>query len=91
MGKYVKAINILLDNRPPNVHGGFSLEKIKSLGPVLRAALAVGKDVSGFHEMLTASAEKILHKWFTSEPLKATLATDALIGNMAGPKSAGTG
>ena len=91
MGKYVKAINILLDNRPPNLQGRLTLEKVKSLGPILQATLTVGKDVAGFHEMLTASAEKILNKWFSSEPLKATLATDALIGNMAGPKSPGTG
>jgi len=49
------------------------------------------KNLPEFHEILTASAAKILDQWFESEPLKATLATDALIGTMKGPYSEGTG
>lgn len=34
---------------------------------------------------------KILNRWFESEPLKATLATDAVIGAMTSPNSPGSG
>ncbi|CAG7718819.1 unnamed protein product, partial [Allacma fusca] len=47
--------------------------------------------IPGFHEMLTAPAEKILNKWFETDILKATLATDGLVGSMSGPKCPGTG
>ncbi|KGL95455.1 Pyridine nucleotide-disulfide oxidoreductase domain-containing protein 2, partial [Charadrius vociferus] len=35
--------------------------------------------------------DQILDQWFESEPLKATLATDAVIGAMASPHSPGSG
>lgn len=34
---------------------------------------------------------QILNKWFESEPLKATLATDAVIGAMISPETPGSG
>ena len=33
----------------------------------------------------------VLDRWFESEPLKATLATDAVIGAMNSPKRPGSG
>jgi phytoene dehydrogenase-like protein len=50
-----------------------------------------GKDVGKFYEMMTAPTTKILDKWFESEPLKATLATDACIGAMISPNTPGSG
>ncbi|MCX8138551.1 MAG: NAD(P)/FAD-dependent oxidoreductase [Thermogemmata sp.] len=41
-------------------------------------------------EILTAAARPILERWFESEPLKATLATDAVIGAFASPSQPGT-
>lgn len=41
-------------------------------------------------EILTGSARRVLDRWFESEPLKATLATDAVIGAFASPSMAGT-
>jgi phytoene dehydrogenase-like protein len=41
-------------------------------------------------EVLTGAARPILDRWFESEPLKATLATDAIIGAMAAPSMPGT-
>jgi phytoene dehydrogenase-like protein len=38
-------------------------------------------------EFLTAPASKILDRWFESDVLKATLATDAVIGSMTSPTS----
>lgn len=41
-------------------------------------------------EMLTGPAKPILERWFESEPLKSTLATDAVIGAAASPTTPGT-
>ena len=41
-------------------------------------------------EMFTLSAGDLLDRWFESDELKATLATDGVIGAMAGPYTPGT-
>src|SRR5213079_1724707 len=40
--------------------------------------------------ILTGAATPILDRWFESEQLKVTLATDAIIGAMASPSMPGT-
>ncbi len=56
-----------------------------------RAVHRLGDDVRGLVELLAAPASRILDRFFESEPLKATLATDAIIGAMAAPSTPGTG
>ena len=51
----------------------------------------MGKDLLSFYELMTAPSGKILNQWFESEPLKATLVTDSLIGAMMGPNTPGSG
>src|SRR5262249_44991642 len=41
-------------------------------------------------EILTGAARPVLDRWFESEQLKATLATDAVIGALAPPSAPGT-
>lgn len=41
-------------------------------------------------EILTSPARRILDRWFESEELKVTLATDAIIGALASPSQPGT-
>src|SRR6202007_584242 len=41
-------------------------------------------------EILTGAARPILDRWFESEELKGTLATDAIIGAFAAPSMPGT-
>ncbi len=41
-------------------------------------------------EVLTGAARPILDRWFESEELKATLATDAIIGAFMAPSMPGT-
>src|SRR5215211_4800185 len=50
----------------------------------------LGKDGQRAIEILTGAATPILDRWFESEQLKATLATDAIIGAMASPSMPGT-
>ncbi len=52
----------------------------RSRGSTLREAV----------EILTGAARPILDRWFESEELKGTLATDAIIGAMASPSMPGT-
>jgi phytoene dehydrogenase-like protein len=51
-----------------------------------RLGAAAGEAV----EILTGAARPILDRWFEAEELKATLATDAIIGAMASPSMPGT-
>jgi phytoene dehydrogenase-like protein len=52
--------------------------------------LRLGKDGPRALEILTGPARTILDRWFESDELKATLATDAIIGAMASPSTPGT-
>ncbi len=65
---------------------------LEKIGPVKDATVNVLKssNPSAFYELMTAPTTKILDKWFESEPLKATLATDACIGAMISPSMPGT-
>jgi phytoene dehydrogenase-like protein len=66
------------------------------VGDLLRLArtgwrfLRLGKDGPRAVEVLTAPARDILDRWFESDEVKATLATDAIIGAMASPSTPGT-
>src|SRR5262245_45301226 len=50
----------------------------------------LGKDAVNAIEILTGAARPILDRYFESEQLKATLATDAVIGAFAAPSMPGT-
>ena len=63
------------------------MAQLSTVRKVVQRAYALGGGLMDFHELMTAPAEKILSRWFESEPLKSTLATDAIIGAMLSPKS----
>src|SRR5213079_378726 len=52
--------------------------------------LKMGTRMSEAIEILTGAARPILDRWFESEELKATIATDAIIGAFAAPSMPGT-
>ncbi|XP_078667932.1 pyridine nucleotide-disulfide oxidoreductase domain-containing protein 2-like [Branchiostoma floridae x Branchiostoma belcheri] len=97
MSRIGEAIEPLLDNAPLDLQRlshGSRLDKMRALmtaKPLADAAKALGSDLNAFIELLTAPANKMLDKWFESEPLKATLATDAVIGAMLTPNTPGSG
>nr|XP_047916591.1 pyridine nucleotide-disulfide oxidoreductase domain-containing protein 2 isoform X2 [Anser cygnoides] len=97
MGRLVSAIDPLLDAPPVDTAAlgqGSLLQRLRALRalqPLLRAGLALGRQLPRYYEVLTAPISKILDHWFESEPLKATLATDAVIGAMSSPHSPGSG
>src|ERR687886_1709520 len=55
-----------------------------------RAFRGLGDGTGEAVEILTGAARPILDRWFESEELKGTLATDAIIGAMASPSMPGT-
>jgi phytoene dehydrogenase-like protein len=74
---------------PPNLlrPGLRDLWKLFQLG---RAFRKLGPALNEAVEILTGPARTILDRWFESEQLKTTLATDAIIGAMASPSMPGT-
>ncbi|MCI0670078.1 MAG: NAD(P)/FAD-dependent oxidoreductase, partial [Myxococcaceae bacterium] len=78
-----------LEQTPPNPWS----TKPRDLLALLRMGLAfrkLGTDGQKAIEILTGNANHILDRWFESEELKATIATDAIIGAFATPSMPGT-
>ena len=78
-----------LVQRPPNVLRP-GLGDLWRMWKLARAFQAMGTRVTEAIEVLTGPARTILDRWFESEQLKATLATDAIIGAFAAPSMPGT-
>ncbi len=78
-----------LDEIPPNVLRP-SVRDLRTLWSLRKRLVASGNAVSEIVEVLTGAARPILDRWFESEQLKGTLATDAIIGAMAAPSMPGT-
>jgi phytoene dehydrogenase-like protein len=55
-----------------------------------RHLLGLGASLPGFLELLAAPAAKLLHRFFETPILKATLATDAVVGAMVAPSTPGS-
>jgi phytoene dehydrogenase-like protein len=74
---------------PPNVTKPGLGDLIK-MAPLGRKAAKMGPDMGEAIEVITGAARPILDRWFESEQLKGTLATDAIIGSFASPSMPGT-
>ncbi|HEU4440317.1 MAG TPA: NAD(P)/FAD-dependent oxidoreductase [Methylomirabilota bacterium] len=79
-----------IDTTPPDLlrPGLRGLRQLFGLG---RSLGRLGDGASEAIELLTGPARTVLDRWFESDALKATLATDAIIGAMASPSMPGTG
>nr|XP_033469736.1 pyridine nucleotide-disulfide oxidoreductase domain-containing protein 2-like [Epinephelus lanceolatus] len=97
LDKLAGAIHPLLDAAPVDIPGvtAGSLRKrlaaAKTLMPIVKCGLKLGRNIPDFYEIISAPIMKILNRWFESEPLRATLATDAVIGAMTSPSNPGSG
>uniref|UniRef100_A0A4W3HFB7 Pyridine nucleotide-disulfide oxidoreductase domain-containing protein 2 n=1 Tax=Callorhinchus milii TaxID=7868 RepID=A0A4W3HFB7_CALMI len=97
MSHFARAVEPLLDAVPVDIPSLTSrslrrrLQTLHTLRPLVQTGLRLGKHIPQFYELLTAPMAKILDRWFESEPLKATLATDAVVGAMLSPRTPGSG
>ncbi|XP_018417950.1 PREDICTED: pyridine nucleotide-disulfide oxidoreductase domain-containing protein 2 [Nanorana parkeri] len=97
MNRLVSAIDPLLDAPPVDTaaitQGSLAqrVKSLKTLQPLMKAGITLGSQIPKYYEVLTGPISKILDQWFESEPLKCTLATDAVIGAMASPSTPGSG
>jgi phytoene dehydrogenase-like protein len=69
------------------------LDRIRHLGrghKLYRALARLGDDLPAAMEILVGAARPILDRWFESDALKATLATDAIIGTFQPISAPGT-
>jgi phytoene dehydrogenase-like protein len=78
-----------LEMTPPDPWSN-RLRDLWQLGKLAWRFRKLGKDGAHAIEILTGDATSILNRWFESEQLKVTLATDALIGAFASPSMPGT-
>ncbi|KAG7388930.1 Pyridine nucleotide-disulfide oxidoreductase domain-containing protein 2 [Phytophthora pseudosyringae] len=88
----------MLDEPPLDLHTAFDstaslsrrIEAAKAMGHLGYRCGKLGNKLTTFAEFMTAPATKILDKWFESDVLKATLATDAIIGAKVSPSTPGS-
>jgi phytoene dehydrogenase-like protein len=78
-----------INQTPPNLLRP-GLGGLWKLFKLARSMQKLGVGMSEAIEVLTGAARPLLDRWFESEQLKATLATDAIIGAFAAPSMPGT-
>jgi phytoene dehydrogenase-like protein len=74
---------------PPNLLHP-TLGQLLQAGKMGRALQRLGPGMGEAIEVLTGAARPILDRWFESEELKGTIATDAIIGAFMAPSMPGT-
>ncbi|MEW6691106.1 MAG: NAD(P)/FAD-dependent oxidoreductase [Pseudomonadota bacterium] len=82
-------LRALVLQAPPNVGGGVS-DLVKLLGTGLRLKKLDMESRRDLLELFARSAAELLERWFESEPIKAVLGWDAVVGNYASPFHPGT-
>jgi phytoene dehydrogenase-like protein len=87
--RVASVIEPTLTQIPPNVLRP-GLGDLVALGKMGRAMQKMGPNMNEAIEILTGAARPILDRWFESEQLKGTLATDAIIGAFMAPSMPGT-
>lgn len=66
-------------------------QDLRTLAGLARGAWKLRRELPRAIALLLGPARPEIERWFESEPLRATLATDAVIGAWASPSSPGTG
>jgi phytoene dehydrogenase-like protein len=92
IGRVAGAIRSMMLNAPPNVR----LDSIERAWCEIRSFFGIGKDLwkagalKAVFRLLRKSAGEILDSWFESDPIKAVLGFDAVVGNLASPYTEGS-
>lgn len=94
LGKVRDIMQPMLDHPPMDLSFTGNLpEKLRALqkmSETCRQVIQHAEVLPSFYELFTGPAEPILHRWFESDILKTTLATDAVIGALISPKQNGS-
>ncbi len=90
LDRVARALEPLLDAPPPDPRRPRAGD-VATLARVGRRLMALRRELPETARLLLGSARATLERWFESEPLRGTLATDALIGAWAEPGTPGTG
>ena len=95
--KVAKTIETIISEIPPNLPINSKkmglVEILKDLykcGKLGKNALSLGDEIPFAVELMTGSTTPILERYFKSDILKATLATDAIIGAFISPSQTGS-
>jgi phytoene dehydrogenase-like protein len=92
IGRLAQALRDLVLVAPPNFLLGDLGQMLRGLGDLT----AIGKtlwqndSLAAAFRLLRRSAGEMLDQWFESDPIKALLGFDAVVGNLASPYSAGS-
>jgi len=90
LDRCARTLEPMLDVPPPSL----PRPGMRDLAPLARTALRalrLGPDLPRAFGLLLGAARPLLESTFESEPLRSTLATDAVIGAWASPSMPGTG
>eukprot|EP01060_Flectonema_neradi_P005353 TRINITY_DN13552_c0_g1_i1.p1 TRINITY_DN13552_c0_g1~~TRINITY_DN13552_c0_g1_i1.p1 ORF type:complete len:789 (+),score=129.39 TRINITY_DN13552_c0_g1_i1:78-2369(+) len=93
LGEVRDVIQPLLDSHPPDFTGGKIkniTQDLTTIKDLIRVGFKNKSVLTPFYELFTGSASHLLTRWFDSEILKTTLATDAVIGALVSPSAAGS-
>mmetsp|Transcript_52026 Transcript_52026/g.130641 ORF Transcript_52026/g.130641 Transcript_52026/m.130641 type:complete len:499 (-) Transcript_52026:47-1543(-) len=93
LGQVREVIQPLLDGPPPDPLAGGWRERLRTFSQsaqLLRVGARHRSQLVPFYELFTGPASQLLDRWFESEMLKTTLATDAVIGAMVSPAQNGS-
>ncbi len=84
LASLVDAINPILRQSPPDINDIFSVAKfgLKNVG--------LFNKIEDFTNIMSLSAKDFLDQWFESEEVKASFATDGIVGTFASPQTPGT-
>jgi phytoene dehydrogenase-like protein len=92
IGRLAEMLRSLVLAAPPNIFPGDIAQTLRALA----AYATIGKRLwrndslaAAFH-LLRRSAGDMLDSWFESDPIKAVLGFDAVVGNLASPYGAGS-
>jgi phytoene dehydrogenase-like protein len=87
IGRLAGLLRGLMLDAPPNLVLGSLSRGLRELGKLaaLGKRLWPGADLKAAFQLLRPSAGDTLDRWFESDPIKAVLGFDAVVGNLASP------
>jgi phytoene dehydrogenase-like protein len=93
IGRVAAALRGIVLEAPPNLVLGNLAHSVRELGKVAAIGKRLWRDdgLKAAIRLLRRSAADILDGWFASEPIKALLGFDAVVGNLASPYTPGSG